>query len=326
MRVPFAIVPAFIHDVSHLWLLYTCALILALGEAIYAPVRMAAVPGIVKQESLLYVNAIEQVLVGFVLVAGSSTGGVISYYFHHEVLFLLDGLTFILSVLFLKNIKQHTVRFRKSTSKHALSPKRIPVAKWITGSAILLVFLFIEITMPLANGIDNVLISVYALDIFKMGDLGVGLMYSMLGLGFVGSSFFSHLFRKKLVVTLCLFIVLEGAGHMLLSTSRAFSAALVIACGITLTGGISNICQHTLIMKIVPQANQGTFFGLMQMFSNTMMGIMMGAAGLLLEFFHPRSLSLLVGIFYVLLACIYGYMFTRIDWRKEKRQLLRNST
>lgn len=46
------------------------------------------------------------------------------------------------------------------------------------------------LTMPLANGIDNILVSIYGLEVFDMGELGVGFMYGALGIGLILSSFF----------------------------------------------------------------------------------------------------------------------------------------
>lgn len=321
LRVPLAIAPIFVHGVDDLWIIYFSAFGLATGEALYSPTRMATIPILVRQDKLLHINAIEQIMLGIVLVFGSISGGVISFLFGMHVPFILDGLTFILSAFLLLKM-DIPVLFNKRTKTGSTNKQ---TKKFIfTSSIILITFLIIEFTIPLANGIDNVLMSVYALDVFNMGDLGVGLIYGALGLGFIISSSFANMLRNKLIPLIIIFIALEGFGHIILSSVPAFSYALLTAVFITSVGGMSNICLSTLIMKVVPKTKQGSFFGLTQMISNTSLGISMGATGLLLELFHPRTLSFIVGITYILFTCLYASLFLKINLKREKRNLARN--
>lgn len=322
VRIPFAISPIFVQGPEHLWIIFVSSFCLAAGEALHAPTRMATIPAIVKQERLLYVNAIEQILVGGVLVLGSGSGGVISYLFGLHIPFLLDGISFLLSAFLLSRISM-TAAGKPSINvnyQEVIPPKK-SAWKLIFGSSALIVFLIIELTMPLANGIDNVLVSVYALDVFQKGDLGVGMIYAFLGLGFVLSSFFSNFLKRNLVALVVMFIAFEGMGHLFLSITPTFSLALLIVLLITFVGGISNICLATLIMKIVPKSMHGTFFGLTTMISNTGLGISMGVAGLLLEVFEPRTLSLMVGSIYIGFTIMYAILFSRVDFKREKRKL-----
>ncbi|WP_284141600.1 MFS transporter [Virgibacillus sp. LDC-1] len=320
IRIPIALLPLVVHHPDVLWIAYLGVFLLATGEAMYAPVRMATIPAIVKQDKLLYINAIEQIMLGAVLVVGSTTGGVIAFLLGSYVPFILHAFTFLVSALLLSNVRIKKVKQQK---RQTPNEKRPSSWKLVIGSSALIMFLFMELTMPLANGIDNVLISVYALDVFNMGDIGVGLMYGFLGLGFIISSFFSHHLKNRLISLIVLFIAFEGIGHLLLSISPTFVSTLFIVFGITLAGGISNICLSTIIMKLVPASYQGSFFGLTQMISNTTLGIMMGVAGFLLEMFTPRQLSLLVGCMYVFFSLLYGFMFSRLSLKTEKRKLAR---
>src|SRR5699024_10390659 len=166
---------------EQLWLIYVSAGCISLGEAIYAPTRMAFIPSLVKQDRLIYVNAIEQIMLGVVLIIGSSIGGIISFVFGLSIAFVFDAISFILSAMILNQISFSNQLLSKVKTVKQMN---ISIYKVILSSSALLVLVFIEFTMPLANGIDNVLMSIYALDVFKMGDIGVGLIYGCLGLGF----------------------------------------------------------------------------------------------------------------------------------------------
>lgn len=95
IRIPFALSLLLVPGHEQLWIIYVSSFILAAGEALYSPTRMSTIPALVKQDRLLYVNAIEQIMLGIVLVIGSSTGGVISYLFGVHVPFILNAATFL---------------------------------------------------------------------------------------------------------------------------------------------------------------------------------------------------------------------------------------
>lgn len=319
VRIPLACILLFVHDANGIWLLYIGLFLLAICEAIYAPTRMSVIPALVKSDKILYVNALEQIMLGAVLVVGSTTGGIIAFLFGTHVLFLLDAVTFLISAYMLGRMLIPT----QSQTRKVRQALSISIWKLAWGSSALLLFLFIDATMPLANGIDNVLISMYALDVFHMGDLGVGLLYGALGLGFILSSYSAWLSGKKLAAVIVIFISLEGLGHILLSHAPTFITALLIVVFITYVGGISNIYVATLMMKIVPRSSQGAFFGISQMISNSALGVSMGAAGFIVDIIPARILSLYVGITYILLTMLYAFLFSKINWQQAKRTLRR---
>lgn len=317
IRVPIVLGLILGNNTEQLWMIYVSSFLLALGEAVYAPTRKALIPNLVRREHLLSINAIEQIIMGLVLIIGSTTGGFISYLLGHNIAFSLNALTFLISALFLKNLKTPN----QQTDKAVIPHSSIISYKNLFKSPVLLIFLFICLTMPIANGIDNVLISVYALEVYKMGDLGVGLIYGSLGVGLVLSSFSSKWIKGNLVGVTIIFIIIEGIGHFLLSVSPNFIIALGTVLVITFSVGISDISFNTLVMKTVPSHRRGTFFGLTEMISNVTLGTFIAIGGFILEFIDPRSLGSLVGLLYVSLAVIYLLLFKRINLIKEKRKL-----
>jgi MFS family permease len=332
LRIPFVIALLTVEGAADIWLVYVSAFFLAVGEAIYVPTRMSSIPAIVKQDRLVHVNAIEQLMIGMILVVGSSSGGLISYIFGLHIPFLLNAATFLISTMILLRINIPAVQSRhqkkqqpekQKSEKQQSENQRTNVWKLIMNTNALFTFFIIALTMPLANGVDNVLMSVYALDVFQMGDIGVGLIYGSLGLGFVVSSFFSNMLKRGLLILTVLMIAFEGLGHIMLSVVPTFSVALITVMFITFVAGISNICIDTILMKVVSRTKQGIFFGFMSSISNTALGCSMAAAGFLLEAFTPRALSLAVGITYIIFTILYALMFTRINLVNDKRDLLR---
>ncbi|MCM3488163.1 MFS transporter [Alkalihalophilus marmarensis] len=318
IRIPVIMSFLLVQDPSDIWLIYVITFFLACLEAVYVPTRMSAIPALVKQDRLIDINSLEQAMVGIVLVIGAASGGVIAYYFGLSTSFIINGITFLLSALLIAKVNIPFVTpNEKGNAPLIISRRKL----W--SSAALLTFFFIAVTMPLANGIDNVLVSVYALEVFEMGELGVGILYAALGLGFIFSSMCSKLLKRSLLALTVLFIAFEGLGHLLLSIVPSFSTAICVIIFITFVGGLSNICIDTVMMKVIPRRKQGTIFGFMQAISNTALGLSMASAGFLLEVFPPRELSLIVGVAYIAFTILYSILFSKLNLVKEKRELLR---
>ncbi|UTR10756.1 MFS transporter [Evansella sp. LMS18] len=321
IRIPLVLSLVFVEGEGGLWIVYLVTFLLAGGEAFYAPVRMSSIPSMVKQDRLIDINSLEQAMIGLVLVAGSSAGGVISHYLGLSLPFVLNGAAFLISAFILSKIRipgRETMRREQNS---------LPVSKKVFYSSLAMItFIFIAITMPLANGIDNVLINVYALEVFGMGEIGVGLMYAALGLGFILSSFFSGLLKKGLLLLTVIFIIVEGFAHMLLSIVPVFPLALFVVIFITFAGGLSNICVDTVMMKVIPPSLRGRFFGFIQAISNTALGISMASAGFLLEVYNPRELSLIVGVSYISFTFFYSLLFIKLNLVQEKKRLLKKAT
>ncbi|MBX9976105.1 MFS transporter [Cytobacillus firmus] len=321
LRVPAVLGLLFVKEAGDLWIVYACAFLISMGEAIYSPARMSAIPALVKSDRLIYVNAIEQIMIGAVLIIGSSTGGILAYFLGNNAAFMINGLTFLLSAYLISRMVFPAVS--EENRKKTITSASVSPARLILGSSALIAFFIMMLTMPLANGIDNILVSIYGLEVFNMGELGVGFMYGALGIGLILSSFFSHIIKKGLLILAIIFIALEGTGHILLSLAPSFYSALFTVVLITLAGGLGNICLDTVMMKFIPRSKQGTFFGLMQMVSNLSLAISMGTAGFLLEIFAPRTLSLIIGLAYLVFTIIYALLFARVDLVKEKREFIR---
>ncbi len=323
LRIPAVLSLILVRDPGDLWIVYLSSFLIAMGEAIYSPTRMASIPALAKPDSLIYVNAIEQIMTGAVLIIGSSTGGILAYLFGNQASFLINALTFLLSALIISKLSIPTGSAEKKRKTKRMPSNAMSPFKLIFGSSALIAFFIIMLTMPLANGIDNILVSIYGLEVFEMGELGVGFMYGALGLGLIISSFFSHMIKRSLITLVIIFIALEGTGHILLSIAPNFYFALFIVVFITFAGGLGNICLDTIMMKYIPRAKQGTFFGLMQMLSNLSLAISMGSAGFLLEIFTARQLSFIIGFAYIVFTIMYALLFAKVDLIKEKREFCR---
>ncbi|MFS0752529.1 MFS transporter [Oceanobacillus sp. 1P07AA] len=318
LRVPFALLPILAVSTEQLWLLYFSALAISIGNAIYRPVRFAIIPEIVQKKNLVSVNGLEQNVIGITLVFGSLLGGIIGYFFDVIILFFFHSLFLLCAACLVWSVKK--INLSKNI-KDVESYTSFSSSKLILNVALLRVLLIVFAVMPLANGIDNVVFNLIALDVFSKGNIGVGLIYGALGIGFVLSSFIAKWIRGKYITIAVYMIFFEGMGHLFLSQSYLFYQAILLAILISFVGGISNICFDTVLMKILPESKRGFLFGTFTMIQNSSMGIAMILAGFLMEWLSPLFSAFLVGISYVIFALIFMIAFKQVNVRKSLMKL-----
>ncbi|GIO86895.1 MFS transporter [Paenibacillus faecis] len=338
IRAVFALTPLLVREPADIWLIYVSSFLLSAGEAIYAPARMSAIPRLVRKEHLLQVNSLEEVMTGLVLIGGSISGGFVAALLGVEVSFLLNAFSFLATALLLARLPQLRGAAPDGTSAHGLgqaapaksadgaalqasapagaqasAPAGTPAAaafrELLARSPFLRLMLLIFAVWPIGDGIFNILLSVYAVEVFHMGDLGIGLLYGALGAGLVAGSALTGRFARQIKAAAVLTLLLEGICHILISQSGSFGLLVVLLAGTAICSGIGNACNQTILMMIVPEEIRGRFMGTLAALQNTIMGAAMFLGGLLLEVLSPRMLGLIGGGLLTLSGAVFAILY-----------------
>lgn len=318
VRIVIALSFLLVQSKEDLWIVYVSSFILAAGEAIYAPVRKSAIPLLVNKEQLVKVNSLEQVMIGIVLIGGAFSGGIVASIFGSHVTFWFNAASFLGAAAILSTInfpEKKQVKDEKMPEKKTLwfIFKRV-----IWMSVPVQILLICEVLLAFMNGIDNVLISVYAVNEYQLGDVGVGLFYGALGIGLTLSYSVANRLRKHFFVTGLLCLMLEGTFLVLLSRTHFVIFAFLLFCGAAFMSGIGNACFDTILMKEIPEQYQGTMFGLLATIGNTILGISMFLSGLALHYLSPRSMGLIGGLAYILIALFILAAISSKAYRKKR--------
>jgi MFS family permease len=303
-RIAFAISFAFVNGESAIWLIYASTFALGAGEAIYAPARKSFISLLVKKENILKINSLEQVMLGFVLIGGSLSGGIVTFFFGPHITFWLNGLSFLLAALILLPLPldkdRHISKSNTKNNQSSLFTSIKPIQKLMIASQALYIVVLIELIVPIFSGIDNVLISIYAIQEFKLGNMGIGLFYGALGVGLMLSFIVAQRITGHLLFIGLATLITEGILIMILSRIHLPFIAVLIYISSSFVSGICNACFDSIVMKETPPEHQGLLFGLLTAISNTFIGISMFLAGIILETVPSRTLGLIGGMGFVL--------------------------
>ncbi|KAB2330657.1 MFS transporter [Bacillus mesophilum] len=315
IRIFFALSFLFVKSPDQVWIIYVGTFILGAGEAIYAPARKSIIPIIVNQYNLVKVNSLEQVMIGFILIGGSLSGGVASYYLGPNITFGANAVSFLLAALILSRMQVKKESVNEIISE---STQRENTIAFLFSSSLLLLLLGSEFLIPLLNGIDNVLISVYAVEEFHLGDLGVGIFYGSLGIGLMLSFIVGERLHNHLLIIGFSVLIFEGLFLIILSEVHSVSIAVLVYITIGFCAGVGGTCFDSTLMKIVPKNKQGSVFGLFATISNSMIGISMFGAGIALEYADNRWLGMLGGAGFMIAGVLLLAVYLSLKNNKDK--------
>ncbi|TRZ35588.1 MFS transporter [Niallia circulans] len=321
-RAVIAISFFFVENKADIWIIYAASFLLASGEALYAPVRKASIPAIIAPKNLKGVNGLEQVQLGFVLVIGALAGGIVSYLFGIHAAFLVNIVSFIVAGAFINRIESLETPQSKAVSP--FESKETGLFSVLFSSSLFIMLLSADILVPLANGIENVLISVYADSTFFAGELGVGILYSVLGTGFIISPLLTKYIKNHFLFFAYLSMLMEGFILLAVSQTGSFMIIAVLFGLLTIFGGVGNTLLDTVIMNELPSKHQGAYFSFSATIGNTSLGLSMFATGLLLDVLQPRILGAINGLLYIAFGGVYllwSFQLIRLK-RLQKGKLL----
>ncbi|MEH7438460.1 MFS transporter [Neobacillus drentensis] len=311
----------FVQSPDDLWIVYIGSFLLASGEALYGPTRKSSIPAIIQSEHMKEINSWEQVSLGFVLIVGALSGGIVSFLFGAKAAFIVNIFSFILAgsiIRTIPNLESSGTSINEG-KKTEPSGKILPL---VMASSFLFMLLTFDVLVPLVNGIENVLLSVYAVKTFQAGDLGVGILYSVLGTGFLISPLLTKWITGKYlsIAFMCLFM--EGVVLSGISQANSFILVVVLFGILTIFSGVGNTLLDTAVMQTIPSKYHGVYFGLSATIANTCIGISMFTTGVLLEFISPQMMGLIGGVFYSSLGIVYFLWTLRMSLLNEKRKLV----
>ncbi|SFG29047.1 Major Facilitator Superfamily protein [Halobacillus alkaliphilus] len=286
LRIPFALSFTLIESDKDMWIAFTGILVLSSGEAFYQPIRKSTIGKITEPSQLTVVNGLEQFRVGIVLILGSVSGGAAAYLWGTDMAFVFNAVSFAAAAFFIRNLE-----VKKNSVQENSEPRGIQMeAKdWLSTGILLAVF--IQWTGAGMDGIFNVLISVYAVEIFSSGELGVGLLYGALGTGMMTSFFLMKHVKHHLLLFSILALVVEGILQGAASQAGTLSQLMLYFFVISLIGAMSGAFLDTLVMQRIPSVRQGSVFGFIESGSNVILGMMMLGGGLAVDVFPIRKIG-----------------------------------
>ncbi|MCK5654628.1 MAG: MFS transporter, partial [Dehalococcoidia bacterium] len=240
-----------------LWHLIAAAALTGIIFAFHVPARLAIIPELVQKREILNAIALNSTGMNLSRFVGFAIGGALLgaigvagvYYVVVFCFFVSAALLFMLPVV--EKVRQRAVTSIKVDLVEGL---RYIYHSPLIRSLLAMAFVSIAFGLPYMN-----LMPVFAVDIFDVGEFGLGFLLGMAGLGsLIGSLILASLgdFRRKGL--LCIGLAFGfGAAVALFGFSDSYPLSLVLLIAVGLLGAGYLAVNNTLIQSKVPHEMLG---------------------------------------------------------------------
>lgn len=307
-----------------LWLIAALAASLGIGSGLFYPASVAMIPHLVPEDDLQAANSFDQLGMQLSNLLGPSGAGFILAATRLALGFVIDAVTFAVSLLTLSAIRM-PARSVEARGKHATDDASKSagglreVVRFLREMPFIVQLVIISLVLNFAvNGLIDV-----ALPLFLKQQVGVsagprafGIIIGGFGLGSVIGAIVaglaSKLRRKILVAVLTLFPTGVLIGLVPLVANQYAIAGLF--CGAGLSNAIGNVLFITVVQKLVPLRMMG------RMMSVLMLGSFIGTPLSLVAYGFAATIVPSVGALFVIGSSLFVVMavvalFNKRTWQ-----------
>ena len=260
----------FIRDASQIWLLYALTAIQLGISGFFFPTRNAILPDIVLPRELGAANALSSATWTVMLAFGAALGGIVAGTWGIYPAFTIDALTFLISAVFIVQIKYHPQAGIESHDKTIDAALR----QYLDGLRYLrhhLDVLFIALhkganALIVSSGFQvlQVAISERIFIIGQDGGIGLGIMFGIAGVGTGVGPIIARRFTgdrdRALRIAITWGYVISMVGMVIAAPLSNFGLVLLGILLRGIGGGIGWVFSTQLLLQLVPNQVRGRIF------------------------------------------------------------------
>lgn len=168
-----------------LWIALACTALLAAMGAFFEPASSAALPNLVEDEDLPTANVLIGSAWGVMLAVGAAIGGIVAATFGRDAAFIVDAATFAVSAVLIIGIMRPFQRPREPAA-HGEATGLIaairPVVRFARHSRFVASLLLSKTMFGVGTGVV-LMLAVFADEVYRAGDVGIGILFAARGLG-----------------------------------------------------------------------------------------------------------------------------------------------
>jgi MFS family permease len=277
---------------DQVWLVFVLQASISVFEACFEPASSAAIPNVVDPGDLAAANSLVGSAWGTMLAVGAAAGGVVVTLFGRDAAIVGNSVSFLVSAWLLWRVRR---AFSERRDEHVQHPGILEATRETAAYARrdhrVLALLGVKAGFGLAAGV-LVLIAVFATDVFKEGDLGIGLLMASRGVGALIGPFLGRAIAgpddRRLFSAIGLALAVFGGSYMVFG----LSPSLLVAAPIVLCAHLGGGAQWTLstygLQRLTPDRIRGRIFAFDYALVTLSLGVSSFVAGWLADTLGPR--------------------------------------
>jgi MFS family permease len=305
------------------WPIPVVAFLLSSAGVFFQPSQQSLLPAIVKREQLAQANSLLTVSQQFANVVGYTTAGVMIAAIGVRPMFVIDGVTFLVSVaaVYAMRLAAHEANPSLARAQQQAAQPSASTAAWqrwrgdlgeglrfIRGNRAMLAVIPLMMALNFLLAPFIVLMPAWVKDVLGAGPGTFGLLETAITVGMIFGSvvlgFAAARVRRSILVLAA--VGLFGAGALVFAASRLVPLTAVVMAVMGCANAAVNIIVVTWTQTVVPRAMMGRVFGTLGTLFNAVSPVGQSIAGLV---GHTVALPVLfggVGAIYIGIAVVYA--------------------
>jgi MFS family permease len=309
----------------------------ATAKAFYSPAASAALPNTVAPSDLATANALSGSAWGTMLVVGASLGGVVSAAVGPYVCFGVTIVCLLASAFAVWRVRRplqaavpvlydgvstsdgYVVPDGPPTPDGGVAPPRawaaiVEATGYIRSRPRVASLVTVKSAVGLGNGV-LVAFPLLATAVFRIGELGTGLLFAARGAGaLIGPLLFRWVLKRRewLLPALAVSMSLYGLAYLGVAATTWFWLALPLVALAHLSGGANWVMSNFALQEEVPDALRGRVFATDMMIATLAVAVSQLVAGMFVDHVSPRVVVAVCALVTVTYAVFWRLLTLRV--------------
>jgi MFS family permease len=285
----------------------------ALG-AVFEPASSASVPNLVDRDDLPVANALVGSAWGMMLAVGGALGGLVAATLGRDAAFVGDALSFGLSAGLLVGIRRPFAEARGDREHAGLLSALAETFRYARRDHRVLALLTVKGGFGLGAGVIG-LLPVFALEVFRAGDRGTGILFAFRGIGALIGPFLARRFTRDLAGVLLgcgLAMVTYGVFYGLFPLSGSLLVAAILVMLAHLGGGAQWTLSTYGLQTVVPDFIRGRVFSFDYGLVTLTLALSIFLSGWAADHLGPRTVMYALAAVSIVYALVWTVLTRRI--------------
>lgn len=305
------IVLGFLLAYKFIWIIFILNILLSILQTLFEPARQGAVKYTVKKEQIVIANSLSSTMNGFVSVVGASLGGMVAELLSIQTAFMINSFSFFLSAWFIYSSKIPHNLEKKTTNRFYKDIKE--GYQFIIHHKIILTLILVGMSWGVIGGAYQLFLTYYAEEVFHAGSTGIGLLYTIQGIGMIGGGIIVKNFigsdDHKMKKAFGLAYLFQGVFFLFFVLSSTIYVGCMMLLFMRMAGGVIIPLDTTFIQNYTDDDKIGKVFSLHYSIYSSLINLSMFVSGILLERISPKVFGVFLGMLCIFISLIWLYMY-----------------
>jgi MFS family permease len=305
---------------TNITMLFVITVLNSIASIFFMPARQAVLPSLVEKKNLIIANSLSNVVYGLMGIIGASLGGALTALISHSVSFSINAMSFLICavIVFFTHIPFIE---KKRGESYGYQVKEGYL--FILRNRLIFALVIVGLSWGIVAGAYQVLIIMYATDVFKAGDIGIGLLYATAGFGtllgsWIVAKYYSTNIKKMKKVFGWAYLI-QGLFFIFFVLTEKLWLGMVMLFVMRAAGGLITPIDSTLLQTYTPKEMVGRVFTFHTASYSSFMQVSTFLTGILLSSFSLLHVGLLFGVLCVIVSVYWliAYYTNRLVEKEE---------